>query len=69
MILDEETIKVLGFLKNYYDELLSDLKKAAEESDRAYGGYVRAFKGELVEYMARELVKIAWVKVLKQDKS
>ena len=54
-------------IKEYYDNLLENLEDKANESERAYGGYVRAFKGELVEYMARELVTVAWVDVLGQD--
>lgn len=54
-------------IKRYYDDLLENLEKKANESDRAYGGYIRAFKGELVEYMAAELVKVAWRDILGQS--
>lgn len=35
--------------------------------DRAYGGIIRAGKGELVENIASNLVQIAWVDVLNQN--
>ena len=67
MLKEENANKHVQELKNYYDNLLKRLEDDAHDSDRAYGGYVRAFKGELVEYLARELVTIAWVDVLNQD--
>lgn len=56
-------------IKKYYDDLLKNLEEKANESDRAYGGYIRAFKGELVEYMAEQLVKVAWRDILHQSLS
>ncbi len=40
---------------------------AATSHDRAYGGIIRAGKGQLVENMAAELVRIAWEDILKQS--
>lgn len=34
--------------------------KANEQEDRAYGGVVRAVKGQLQEHITEELIKIAW---------
>ena len=67
MELDSEALRNIKKIKSYYDDLLKNLEKEATKSSRAYGGYIRAFKGELVEYIARELVKTAWIDVLKQD--
>lgn len=41
-------------------------KTASEHEKRAYGGFVRASKGTLVENIAESLIKIAWLE-LKQD--
>lgn len=67
MIIDEKAKKNIQELKEYYDNLLERLEDDANISERAYGGYVRSFKGKLVEYMASKLVKIAWEDVLKQN--
>lgn len=67
MEINNDVLIKLQELKQHYDDTLVNLKRAADESDRAYGGYIRAFKGELVEHIARELVKIAWTKILNQD--
>lgn len=66
-ILNFNAEKHLSEIKKYYDDLLKNLEENANNSERAYGGYIRAFKGELVEYMAAELVKVAWVDVLGQS--
>lgn len=53
-----------------YDAEVKGINAEAESSDeRAYGGIIRASKGKLVEYIARELVDIAWIDVLGQDPS
>ncbi|MGN0649179.1 MAG: hypothetical protein ACI4KM_01985 [Oscillospiraceae bacterium] len=59
--LDKIIEKYKSLLQNVDDE-------AAENDERAYGGYIRAEKGKLVESIASELVEIAWTLVLKQDK-
>ena len=53
-----------------YNKLVKGIDDAATASnDRAYGGIIRAGKGELVENIATELVKIAWTEVLNQSLS
>lgn len=37
-----------------------DAAKSVKEDGRAYGGFVRAAKGKLQEYISNELVHIAW---------
>lgn len=64
---DGEITKKLNEIKNYYDKTIQNLENNARESNQSYGGYIRAQKGKLVEYMAKELVKIAWENVLKQS--
>ena len=51
----EEVIKA-------YDDMLKTLDNKAKNSigDRAYGGVLRASKGELVESIARSIVTVAW---------
>ncbi len=43
-----------------YDLAMRDIEKDAHGGLRAYGGIVRAEKGELVESMAKKIVEIAW---------
>ncbi len=43
--------------------------RAVASADRAYGGIIRAGKGELVENITSALVTIAWEDVLAQDPS
>ena len=51
-----------------YNQLVRNIDNAAKtRDDRAYGGMIRAFKGELVESIAEKLVKIAWLDVLNQE--
>ena len=51
-----------------YDKLVLGIDaEAVENTDRAYGGIIRAGKGCLVESMATELVRIAWEVALNQD--
>lgn len=50
-----------------YNKLVKGIDDAATaSSDRAYGGIIRAGKGELVENIATKLVEIAWTEVLHQ---
>lgn len=65
---DENVEDKLMKIKEDYDTLLSELEYDATISERAFGGYLRSNKGELVEHIARELIQIAWIDVLKQDK-
>lgn len=53
-----------------YNKLVKNIDKdAAKESERAYGGIIRAGKGGFVESMTKDLVRIAWENDLKQDPS
>lgn len=58
----------LNVLIAEYNKLVKEIDDiAASSNDRAYGGIIRSKKGELVEHIARELVKIAWTEALRQD--
>ena len=58
----------LSDLIAYYNKLVKGIDDTATMShDRAYGGIIRAGKGELVESIATRLVEIAWVDVLHQS--
>ena len=51
-----------------YNKLIKGIDNEASMSqDRAYGGIIRAGKGELVENIAINLVQIAWQDVLHQN--
>lgn len=64
MSLDKELQSIIWA----YDNVVKGIDATAHESDdRAYGGIIRAGKGELVESIAKALVTIAWRSVLKQD--
>lgn len=54
-----------------YEKLMRGIEADATDSEtnRAYGGIVRAGKGELVESMVRTLVETAWVYNLNQSKT
>jgi hypothetical protein len=41
--------------------------KAVKEDGRAYGGFVRAAKGKLQEYISNDLIHIAWNVELAKD--
>ena len=59
--------KQISRLVKLYDDVIKNTLNNAEQSeDRALGGVLRAEKGNLVEILAGEMVKIAWVKVLKE---
>ncbi|MGI5851830.1 MAG: restriction endonuclease [Caldicoprobacterales bacterium] len=60
----------LKTLISYYNRLVKGIDDAASMSqERAYGGVIRSEKGKLVEYLASQLVQIAWTDVLKQRPS
>ncbi len=60
----------LNVLIAAYDKLVKGIDSvAAENQNRAYGGIIRAGKGELVESIATHLVQIAWQDVLGQSAS
>lgn len=59
-----ETIKRLKDLIETYDRVMRvmehDAAKAVREDSRAYGGFVRAAKGKMQEYITEELIRICW---------
>ena len=59
--MDDEIRKELQGIIDAYNYLVQGIDKRAKESnERAYGGIVRAGKGELVESITEQLVRIAW---------
>lgn len=50
-------------IKDYEIIVKSIESSAIEEEDRAYGGFIRAGKGKLVENIAQHLIEIAWEKI------
>ena len=44
-----------------YDSVVRNINAEAEASDRAYGGVVRMSKGSMVEDIARNLLRAAWL--------
>lgn len=64
-MLEKELRKIIS----NYETIVKEIdEKATGSSDRAYGGVIRSGKGTLVEDMAKSLVEIAWITILKQDK-
>ena len=67
-MMDTTVQNKLNTLISAYNKLVQGIDDtAAMSQDRAYGGIIRAGKGELVENMATRLVEIAWVDVLHQN--
>jgi histone H3/H4 len=66
-----QTRKRLDDLVETYDRTTRVMEhgaaKAVKEDGRAYGGFVRAAKGKLQEYITEELVQIAWEVELAKD--
>lgn len=53
-----------------YNSLVQGIDNtAAMSNNRAYGGIIRAGKGELVESIATHLVQIAWIDILGQQEN
>lgn len=59
--------KIQEIIKMYDLHVKGVVDEASASSDRAFGGVIRADKGKLVEQIAEELVRIAWVHVLGQN--
>lgn len=60
--------KKIQELVNLYEGVVrGSLKRAEKHEERALGGVLRAEKGNLVETIATEMVKIAWIDVLGQS--
>lgn len=62
MIINRERA-INELIKTYKSVVKVVDKKAHQSKDRAYGGVVRTVKGQLVEYITEELIKIAWQEV------
>ncbi len=58
----EESKKKIADLINDYNTVVKVIDKDANdtESERAYGGIIRAAKGKLQEHITQEIIKIAW---------
>ena len=67
------TVKHLKELIKTYNHFMAVVehkaKKADQEEERAYGGFMRMAKGQMQEYIAEELIKIAWECELGKNKS
>lgn len=64
------TKKALKVLVQDYDRTIGIMESDANDNtDRAYGGFVRQAKGKLQEYITKRLIEIAWIDELGQDKS
>ena len=46
-----------------YETVVKIVDHNAQETERAYGGYLRATKGKLQEYITGEIIKLAWLNV------
>jgi len=57
--MDKEKIKKIIDVYNKVEKGI-DAEAQEDQSERAYGGIIRAKKGDLVEHMAEELINIAW---------
>ena len=47
-------------IRDYNQFMASIDDEATQDADRAYGGVVRSSKGKFVEYLAEQVVGIAW---------
>lgn len=67
----QETIIELNKIIEQYNSVITVVDNEAheleEDGERAYGGYVRATKGRLQEYITKRLIEIAWGIELNQD--
>lgn len=60
--------KLLSIVKIYERIVKGVDDKASANKERAYGGIVRSTKGNLVENIGKELIKIAWEEIGKEGK-
>lgn len=56
-----EVARLLDEAARKYESVVRGVEAAATRSDRAYGGVVRSEKGKLVETIARNLARAAWI--------
>jgi hypothetical protein len=67
--MEEQVNKQLLSIVKAYEALIKGIDTKAQNSeDRAYGGIVRAGKGKLVESIGKELVRIAWQELGKDER-
>jgi len=59
--------KLISIIKAYESLVKGIDTRAQNATDRAYGGIVRAGKGKLVESIGKELIKIAWLDLGKNE--
>lgn len=59
--------RIMAIIQAYTNVIKNIDSNALHNTDRAYGGIVRAGKGHLVESIAKSMIEIAWCDVLKQD--
>jgi hypothetical protein len=60
----DEIQQVIG----YYEKSVLDLeKKASRDTTRAQGGVIRSGKGEIVENIAKQLLRLAWKRLGKNE--
>lgn len=58
---DPDPIPSISDLIIAYNRIVKGIDhEATENANRAYGGIIRAGKGKLVEYIGKQLVRIAW---------
>ena len=61
MVSPSESAAIRRNLISSYNQVVGGIdEQAAGDTERAYGGVIRAAKGKLVEEMARHLVMLAW---------
>lgn len=65
----KETRDALKDLIETYNRVMKVMEsnsRVAEDEGRAYGGFIRATKGKLQEYITHQLIRIAWIDELQQ---
>lgn len=68
----KETIEAINRnIIAYYNAVMKVMEHSAKEHDesntRAYGGVIRATKGQLQEFITHQLIEITWINELKQE--
>lgn len=67
--MEQETKKALQDLIETYNRFMKVMEsdsKIAEDEGRSYGGFIRATKGKLQEFITHQLIRIAWINELQQ---
>lgn len=67
----QKTKNELEKIVNEYDTVIKVVNGEAhqldESGERSYGGYIRATKGKLLEYLTKRLIEISWCVELEQN--